>query len=169
MVHRDWARAQKPIFGIHAIDSQPSALSIARAKSVLYPGLLTKQRMRCALRPAEPFDIVICSGSASFCVDVLDLLRIIRDFACCVGVCSWPNLMSSNFGIAGSIYLLTGFPVRHSMNKFEGRLLICHAFSFRGLAAAAILAGWRSVEPQSAKITRWEKRRASAGCPRAST
>src|SRR5215469_4281445 len=28
------------------------------------------------------------------------------------------------------------------MNKFEGRLLICHAFAFRELAAAAAEAGW---------------------------
>jgi hypothetical protein len=40
--------------------------------------------------------------------DALDLLRRIRDFNC--RVCSWSNLMISDFGIAGSIYLLTGFP-----------------------------------------------------------
>jgi len=51
------------------------------------------------------------------------------------------DLVRSDFGIVG-IYLLTGFLVRHPMNKFDGRLSIRHAFSFRELAAAAAEAGW---------------------------
>jgi len=73
--------------------------------------------------------------------------------------------MSSNFGIAGSIYLLTGFPVRHSMNKFEGRLLICHAFSFRELAAAAAEAGWSEFGHRRFPVSRqaiWLEREALA-------
>jgi hypothetical protein len=51
------------------------------------------------------------------------------------------DLARSDFGILG-IYLLTGFLVRHPMNKFDGRLSIRRAFSFRELAAAAAEAGW---------------------------
>jgi hypothetical protein len=76
----------------------------------LYPGLLTKRRMRCALRPAEPFDIVICSGSASFCVFLTRSICRGESAILPVGVCLWSNLMISDFGIAGGIYLLTGFP-----------------------------------------------------------
>jgi hypothetical protein len=71
--------------------------------------------------------------------DALDLLRRIRGFARRGAVVA--DLARSDFSIIG-IYLLTGFLVRHPMNKLDGRLSIRRAFSFRELAAAAAKAGW---------------------------
>jgi hypothetical protein len=74
--------------------------------------------------------------------DALDLLRRIRGFARRGVVVA--DLARSDFGIVG-IYLLTGFLVRHPMNKFDGRLSIRRAFSFRELAAAPRQVGRDSV------------------------
>ena len=57
----DWSRVQKSIVRIHAIDSQPSTLSIAQAKSVLYPEITYEAADVLRFTPAEPFDIVVCS------------------------------------------------------------------------------------------------------------
>ena len=121
----DWSRAQKSIVTIHAIDAQPSTLSIAQTRSVLYPEITYEAADVLRFKPAF---------SAA-----LDLLRRIRGFARRGVVVA--DLARSDFGIVG-IYLLTGFLVRHPMNKFDGRLSIRHAFSFRELAAAAAEAGW---------------------------
>jgi ubiquinone/menaquinone biosynthesis C-methylase UbiE len=137
----DWSRVQKSIVRIHAIDSQPSTLSIAQAKSVLYPEITYEAADVLRFTPAEPFDIVVCSLALHHFAfsDALDLLRRIRGFARRGVVVA--DLARSDFGIVG-IYLLTGFLVRHPMNKFDGRLSIRRAFSFRELAAAAAEAGW---------------------------
>jgi ubiquinone/menaquinone biosynthesis C-methylase UbiE len=137
----DWARAQKSIVTIHAIDAQASTLSIAQARSVLYPEITYEAADVLRFKPTEPFDVVICSLALHHFAfsDALDLLRRIRGFAR-RGVLV-ADLVRSDFGIVG-IYLLTGFLVRHPMNKFDGRLSIRHAFSFWELSAAAVEAGW---------------------------
>ena len=91
--------------------------------------------------PRQPLDIVICSLALHHFAfsDALDLLRRIRRFARRGVVVA--DLTRSDFAIM-SIYLLTTFLVRHPMNKFDGRLSIRRAFSFRELAAAAVEAGW---------------------------
>jgi SAM-dependent methyltransferase len=175
----DWARVQKSIVRIHAIDFQAPTLSIAQAKSVLYPEITYQAADALRFTPAEPFDIVICSLALHHFAfsDALNLLRRIRGFACRGVVVA--DLERSDFGIVG-IYLLTGFLVRDPMNRFDGRISIRHAFSFRELAALAVEAGWSGfghrrfpVNRQaiwlegkaltgSKRITRWGKRRASA-------
>jgi ubiquinone/menaquinone biosynthesis C-methylase UbiE len=137
----DWARAQKSIVRIHAIDFQAPTLSIAQAKSVLYPEITYEAADALLFTPAEPFDIVICSLALHHFAfsDALDLLRRIRRFARRGVVVA--DLVRSDFGILG-IYFLTGLLVRHPMNKFDGRLSIRRAFSFQELAAAAAEAGW---------------------------
>jgi ubiquinone/menaquinone biosynthesis C-methylase UbiE len=149
----DWSRVQKSIVRIHAIDSQPSTLSIAQAKSVLYPEITYEAADVLRFTPAEPFDIVVCSLALHHFAfsDALDLLRRIRGFARRGVVVA--DLARSDFGIVG-IYLLTGFLVRHPMNKFDGRLSIRRAFSFRELAAAAAEAGWSGFGHRRFRVNR---------------
>ena len=160
----DWARAQKSIVRIHAIDSQPSTLSIAQAKSVLYPEITYEAADALRFTPAEPFDIVICSLALHHFAfsDALDLLRRIRGFARRGVVVA--DLERSDFGIVG-IYLLTGCLVRHPINRIDGRLSIRHAFSFRELAAAAAEAGWSEFGHRRFPVSRqaiWLEREALA-------
>ncbi len=137
----DWARAQKSIVRIHAVDFQPSTLSVAKAKSVLYPEITYEAADVLRFTPAEPFDIVICSLALHHFAfpDAVNLLRRLRSFAR-RGVLV-ADLARSDFGVVG-IYLLTSLLVRHPMNRFDGRLSMHRAFSFGELAAAAIAAGW---------------------------
>lgn len=137
----DWSRAQKSIVRIHGIDFQPSTLSIAEAKSVLYPEITYEIADVLRFMPAQPFDIVICSLALHHFgfPDALNLLQRIRSFGRRGVVVA--DLARSDFGIVG-IYLLTSLLVRHPMNKYDARLSMCRAFSFQELAAAAVAAGW---------------------------
>jgi SAM-dependent methyltransferase len=137
----DWARAQKSIVRIHAIDFQPSTLCIAQAKSVLYPEITYETANASRFTPVESFDFVTCSLALHHFAfsDAIDLLRRIRDFAHRGVVVA--DLERSDLGIVG-IHLLTGILVKDQMNKFDGRLSIRRAFSFRELAALAAEAGW---------------------------
>jgi SAM-dependent methyltransferase len=137
----DWSRRRNSIIKIHAIDFQPSTLSIAEAKSVDYPEIRYEAADALRFTPAQPFDVVICSLALHHFAfpDAVDLLRRIRTFARRGVVVA--DLARSDFGIAG-IYLLTSFLLRHPMNAFDARLSMRRAFSFRELAAVAVAAGW---------------------------
>jgi ubiquinone/menaquinone biosynthesis C-methylase UbiE len=137
----DWARTHHTTARIHAIDFQPSTLSIAQARSVPYPEITYEVADVRRYTPSQPFDIVICSLALHhFAVsDAIELLRRIRSFARRGVVVA--DLARSDFAIA-SIYLLTWFLVRHPMNKIDARLSVRRAFSFPELAAVAAAAGW---------------------------
>jgi ubiquinone/menaquinone biosynthesis C-methylase UbiE len=137
----DWSREQKSIVRIHGIDFQPSTLSIAQAKSVLYPEITYEEADVLHYTPSEPFDFVICSLALHHFVysDALKLLSRIRSFARRGVVVA--DLVRSDFGII-SIYLLTSILIKHPMNKFDARLSMRRAFSFQELAVAAAEAGW---------------------------
>jgi ubiquinone/menaquinone biosynthesis C-methylase UbiE len=147
----DWSRGQKAVVRVHAIDFQPSTLSIARAKSVLYPEITYEAADVLRFTPAQPFDIVICSlalhhfGSS----DAISLLQRIRSFARRGVVVA----ERTDFGMVG-IYLLTSLLIRHPMNKFDARLSMHRAFSFRELAAAAVAAGWSRFGHRSFPVSR---------------
>jgi ubiquinone/menaquinone biosynthesis C-methylase UbiE len=136
-----WARAQKANVRIHAVDFQPSTLSIAEAKSVHYSEITYETADVLRFMPAQPFDIVVCSLALHHFAfpDAVNLLRRIRSFAR-RGVMV-ADLARSDFGIVG-IYLLTSLLVRHPMNRFDGRLSMQRAFSFGELATVAVEAGW---------------------------
>jgi ubiquinone/menaquinone biosynthesis C-methylase UbiE len=136
-----WSREQKSILRIHAIDSQPSTLTIARAKSAFYPEITYEEADVLQFVPAEPFDIVICSLALHHFApsDAVNLLKRIRRFARRGVVVA--DLARSDFGIVG-VYLLTKTLVRHPMNQFDARLSMQRAFSYRELAAVAEEAGW---------------------------
>jgi SAM-dependent methyltransferase len=137
----DWSRAQNAIARVHAIDFQPSTLSIAEAKSVLYPEITYEAADVLRFTPAQPFDIVICSLALHHFAfpDAVNLLHRIRSFARRGVVVA--DLARTDFGMVG-IYFLTSLLVRHPMNKFDARLSMRRAFSFHELAAAAAAAGW---------------------------
>jgi len=137
----DWSRAQNSTVRIHAVDFQPSTLSIAEARSVHYPEISYEAADVLHFSPAQPFDIIICSLALHHFAfpDAVDLLRRIRGFARRGVVVA--DLARSDFGIVG-IYLLTSLLVKHPMNRFDARLSMHRAFSFRELAAAAVAAGW---------------------------
>jgi SAM-dependent methyltransferase len=160
----DWSRAHKSSVRIHAIDFQPSTLSIARAKSVLYPEITYEAANVLSFTPVQSFDIVICSLALHHFAlpDALNLLRRIRGFARRGVVVA--DLARSDFGIVG-IYLLTSLLVRHPMNKFDARLSMQRAFSFQELAAAAVAAGWSGFGHRRFPVNRqaiWLEREALA-------
>jgi ubiquinone/menaquinone biosynthesis C-methylase UbiE len=137
----DWSRAQNSIVRIHAVDFQSSTLSIAEARSADYPEISYEVADVLRFSPSQPFDVIICSLALHHFAfpDAVDLLRKIRGLARRGVVVS--DLARSDFGIVG-IYFLTSFLIRHPMNRFDARLSMRRAFSFRELATAAVAAGW---------------------------
>jgi SAM-dependent methyltransferase len=137
----DWSRAQNSTIRIHAVDFQPSTLSIARTKSINYPEITYEVADVLRFTPARPFDIVICSLALHHFAfpDAVNLLRRIRSFAGRGVVVA--DLVRSDFGMVG-IYILTSLLVRHPMNRFDARLSMRRAFSFDELTAVAVAAGW---------------------------
>jgi ubiquinone/menaquinone biosynthesis C-methylase UbiE len=165
----DWSREQKAVLRVHAIDFQPSTLSIAKAKSALYPEITYEAADVLHFTPAEPFDIVICSLALHHFAfsDAVALLQRIRGFARRGVVVA--DLERTDFGIVG-IYVLTSFFIRHPMNQFDARLSMHRAFSFRELAAAAIAAGWSRFGHRSFPVSRqaiWLERAALVQGPAA--
>jgi ubiquinone/menaquinone biosynthesis C-methylase UbiE len=79
----DWARSQKSIVTIHAIDSQPSTLSIAQSQSKPYSEITYETADALRFTPWEPFDIVLCCLALHHFAysEAVDLLRRIRGFA----------------------------------------------------------------------------------------
>jgi SAM-dependent methyltransferase len=149
----DWTRAQNAVVRVHAIDFQPSTLSIAQAKSTLYPEITYEAADVLRFTPAQPFDIVICSLALHHFAfsDAVTLLQRIRSFARRGVVVA--DLERTDFGIVG-VYLLTSLLIRHPMNKFDARLSMHRAFSFRELAAAAVAAGWSRFGHRSFPVSR---------------
>jgi ubiquinone/menaquinone biosynthesis C-methylase UbiE len=137
----DWSRGRRSRVRVHAVDFQPATLSIAEAKSKHYPDITYQAADVLQFSAPEPFDFVICSLALHHFTysEVLQLLRRMRRLAR-RGVLA-ADLLRSDLAIV-SIYLLTTFWVRHPMNKFDARLSIHRAFSFRELAAVAVEAGW---------------------------
>jgi len=99
----NWSRAQKSIVRIRAIDFQPSTLSIAKTKSVLYPEIIYEAADVLRFMPAEPFDIVICSLALHHFAfpDAVNLLQRLRSFARRGVVVA--DLARSDFGVVGII------------------------------------------------------------------
>jgi 2-polyprenyl-3-methyl-5-hydroxy-6-metoxy-1,4-benzoquinol methylase len=149
----DWSRAQKSIVRIHAVDFQPSTLSIAEARSALYPEITYEAADVLRFTPAQPFDIVTCSLALHHFAfpDAVNLLRRLRSFAHRGVVVA--DLARSDFGIVG-IYLLTTLVIWHPMNRFDARLSMRRAFSFRELAAAAVAAGWSKFGHRRFRVSR---------------
>jgi ubiquinone/menaquinone biosynthesis C-methylase UbiE len=149
----DWSKEQKAVVRVQAIDFQPSTLAIAKAKSALYPEITYEAADVLRFKPAELFDIVICSLALHHFAfsDAVSLLQRIRRFARRGVVVA--DLERTDFGIVG-IYLLTSLLIRHPMNKFDARLSMHRAFSFRELAAVAVAAGWSRFGHRSFPVAR---------------
>jgi SAM-dependent methyltransferase len=136
------ARRQGSQLKVLGLDLQPATLDIARQRSASFPEISYLQADIRSFEPGYQFDIVLCSLALHHfawpdAVDILARLRRLAERAVLIS-----DLVRSVGGLLG-VYLLTSTIFRDPMTKFDGRLSIRRAFSFREMQRLAIEAGWR--------------------------
>ncbi len=139
----EWARGCGVTLEIEAVDAHPSTLAIARSLSAGFPEITFVEADALTFDPDGRYDIVCCSlalhhfGEA----DAVTLLRRCRELS--RGHVLVADLARSVVALIG-IHALTATIFREPMTKYDARMSIRRAFSFRELAEMARAAGWES-------------------------
>jgi SAM-dependent methyltransferase len=149
----DWCRARKIHVRITAVDFQTSTLELARAQSRAYPEITFVEQDVFRYEPMFPVDFVFCSLALHHFSNAQAslLLGRIRGFTR-RGVLV-TDIARSDFGVIG-IYLLTAILFREPMTRFDARLSLHRAFSFREMREIAEAAGWRNFGHRRFPISR---------------
>ena len=122
---------------ITAVDFQPATLELAMERSKTYPEITFLESDVLRFVPDTPADFVFCSLALHHFADdaAIRLLRHARTMA--QGRVLVADLERTDLGIAG-IYLLTACVFREPMTRFDARLSIRRAFSFREMRQAGL-------------------------------
>jgi SAM-dependent methyltransferase len=138
----NWCRTNRVAVRITAIDFQPATLELARERARAYPEITFLGSDVFSFDPLNPADFVFCSLALHHFADdaAIRLLKCAQTMAQ-QGVLV-ADLERTDFGIAG-IYLLTASIFREPMTRFDARLSIRRAFSFREMGRLASAAGWQ--------------------------
>jgi SAM-dependent methyltransferase len=138
----NWCRMNHVAVRITAVDFQRATLELAMERSKAYPEIAFLESDVFKFIPISPADFVFCSLALHHFADgpAISLLRRARVMARRRVLIA--DLERTDFGIAG-IYLLTAFVFREPMTRFDARLSIRRAFSFREMRRIAIAAGWK--------------------------
>ena len=128
---------------IDALDRQSATVEIARKLSASYPEISYHETNILDCRPAEVYDIVLCSLVLHHFSDN-DAVRVLQ---CC-------RELSRNFVLVSDlrrgslatvgVYLLTALVFREPMTRHDARLSAARAFSFAEMHKLAERAGWKN-------------------------
>ena len=138
----DWCRTNRVAVRITAVDAQPATLELAAERSKAYPEITFLESDVFRFVPINPADFVFCSLALHHFADgeAIRLLRRAQVMAKRRVLVA--DLERTDFGIAG-VYLLTACAFREPMTRFDARLSIRRAFSYREMRRLALAAGWR--------------------------
>jgi ubiquinone/menaquinone biosynthesis C-methylase UbiE len=138
----NWCRTNHVAVRITAVDFQPATLALAIERSKTYPEITFLESDVLRFVPISPADFVFCSLALHHFADgaAIRLLQRLRVMA--QGRVLVADLERSDFGIVG-IHLLTACVFREPMTRFDARLSIRRAFSFREMRQLASVAGWK--------------------------
>ena len=138
----NWCRMNHVAVQITAVDFQRPTLELAMDRSKTYPEIAFLESDVFKFVPISPADFVFCSLALHHFADdaAIRLLRRARVMARRRVLVA--DLERTDFGIAG-IYLLTACVFREPMTRFDARLSIRRAFSFREMRQLASAAGWK--------------------------
>jgi ubiquinone/menaquinone biosynthesis C-methylase UbiE len=147
----DWCRSRGIRIRILAVDFQASTLQIAQEQSSQYPEI--EFILANVFDFKETADLVFCSLALHHFSD-FDAERIVRKARLMArkGVLI-ADLERTDLGIIG-IDLLTATIFRQPMTRFDARLSIRRAFSFKELGQVAISAGWEKIEHRRFPVCR---------------
>ncbi len=127
---------------IDALDRQAATLEIAAKLSVDYPEISCIEANILEWRPAEPYEIALCSLALHHFSneDAVRVLRRCREFSRRFVLVS--DLRRGLFATIG-VYLLTALIFREPMTRYDGQLSVARAFSFTEMDELARQADWR--------------------------
>ena len=130
---------------VDALDRQPPTLEIARNLSADYPEISYVEANILEWRPAEPYDVVLCSLALHHFSDddAVRLLRRCRELSRKFVLVS--DLRRGLIATIG-VYLLTALIFREPMTRYDGRVSAARAFSFAELDDLAGRAGWQNFQ-----------------------
>jgi SAM-dependent methyltransferase len=130
---------------VDALDRQPATLEIARNLSGNYPEISYVEANILEWRPAEPYDIVLCSLALHHFSDddAVRLLRRCRELSRKYVLVS--DLRRGLLATIG-VYLLTALIFREPMTRYDGRISAARAFSVPELDELAGRASWQNFQ-----------------------
>ena len=130
---------------VDALDRQPATLEIARNLSGNYPEISYIDANILEWRPAEPYDIVLCSLALHHFSDddAVRLLRRCRELSRKFVLVS--DLRRGLLATIG-VYLLTALIFREPMTRYDGRVSAARAFSVAELDELASRASWQNFQ-----------------------
>jgi SAM-dependent methyltransferase len=139
----DLARKVGAKVQIDALDRQAATLEIAAKLSVDYPEISCIEANILEWRPAEPYEIALCSLALHHFSneDAVRVLRRCREFSRKFVLVS--DLRRGLFATIG-VYLLTALIFREPMTRYDGQLSAVRAFSFTEMNELARQADWRN-------------------------
>jgi SAM-dependent methyltransferase len=138
----DWCRSKDVAVRIAAVDFQPATLELAMERSKTYPEITFLESDVFGFTPVAPADFVFCSLALHHFADDAAIRLLRHAQALAQGGVLVADLERTDLGIA-SIYLLTACVFREPMTRFDARLSIRRAFSFREMGRLASAAGWK--------------------------
>ena len=150
----DWARKRGITLEIDAVDFQGSTLEIARRRSTAYPEITFHEGdARTFAGPPGSYDFVCCSLALHHFSeeDAVSVLRRCRELAR-AGVMIAD--LERGWLAAAGVWLMTAVLYREPMTKYDARVSVRRAFSFRELAALADRAGWQNFQHRRFAIAR---------------
>ncbi len=137
----DWARERGVTVSVVAVDVAASTLEIARAQSGGYPEIDWRCADALTFDGAGTFDLVCCSLALHHFSeeDAIRLLNRCRELSHRYAMVA--DLERTLAAVVG-IWFITQFVYRDRMTRYDGRLSVRRAFSYREFRALAEAAGW---------------------------
>ena len=138
---------------IDALDRQAATLELAAKLSVDYPEISCIEANILEWRPAEPYEIALCSLALHHFSneDAVRVLRRCRELSREFVLVS--DLRRGLLATMG-VYCLTALIFREPMTRYDGRLSAARAFSFAELAELARQAGWKNFGHRKFRFAR---------------
>lgn len=138
---------------VDALDRQPATLEIARNLSGNYPEISYVEANILEWRPAEPYDIVLCSLALHHFSDddAVRLLRRCRELSRKYVLVS--DLRRGLLATIG-VYLLTALIFREPMTRYDGCVSAARAFSVAELDELAGRASWQNFQHKKFRFGR---------------
>jgi 2-polyprenyl-3-methyl-5-hydroxy-6-metoxy-1,4-benzoquinol methylase len=138
---------------IDALDRQSATLEIARRLSAAYPEISYRETNILDWRPAEAYDIVLCTLALHHFSDedAVSVLRRCREVSRRFVLVS--DLRRGFLATVG-VYFLTGLIFREPMTRYDARLSAERAFSFSETGVLAARAGWQNFGHKTFRFAR---------------
>ena len=137
----DYARKIGARVQIDALDRQPPTLEIAKKLSVDYPEISFVEADMLTWQVAARYDLVLCTLVLHHFSeqDAVRVLQRCREFS---GSFVLVSDLYRGWVAKIGVFLLTALVFREPMLKYDARLSVARAFSFRELDELARRAGW---------------------------